>query len=57
MRAERVVEEIAKELAAEDDEAWDSLQEDDKAQYRKAARAKAEEIKKRLSDPKRIYPE
>jgi hypothetical protein len=26
-------------------------------QYRKRARAKAEEVKQRLSDPKRIYPE
>ena len=57
MRIERVIEEIAKELAKRDRCDWDQLDEDEREVYRIDARGMTEEIVKRLGDRGRKYEE
>lgn len=57
MRAERIVDELAREIAQGLQRKWDELSEDEREMFRKQARAKVDEVRKRLNDRKRKLKE
>jgi HMG-box domain len=57
MRAERIVDEVAAELAKEEGKEWAALSFEDKEAFRRQAREKAALIRERLGDRRRKYRE
>ena len=57
MRAERIVDELAREIALAVKKKWDELTEAEREEFRKQARAKVDEVRARLNDRKRKVAE